>query len=193
MTSLKNPAQTGKRQKPRLFRIIGLLAIIAIPAAVLIYPAVAPPPKPAKQARAKSICVSLVVGVSQFQAEYGVYPDFGAKGDTKFITVPNDKLMDLLRANPKRPFPQNVRKIPFFVYKDAKRITGKWCDGYAPSGELMDPWGNPYRIVYDTDGDGQVTARGEVVKAGVAVYSIGKDGVEGPGRHAPSDDVLSWR
>ncbi len=60
-------------------------------------------------------------------------------------------------------------------------------------GELWDPWGNHYRVIMDTDGDGRVKApewftKSEFIPQSVIVWSPGRDGDDA----TAEDNVVSW-
>jgi hypothetical protein len=57
------------------------------------------------------------------------------------------------------------------------------------SGEFIDPWGNPYRLALDDDGDGITEVEGSSINVSVAVWSTGRNGMDEAGA---GDDIRSW-
>lgn len=104
-----------------------------------------------KSVRARIDCNQLGLALKAHALEYGALPQ-GAPAQVLGVICDD-----------------NPRKIPFFEPR---------LDQLSRSGEYLDPWGSPYRIVISQ-------------KNGPRVYSIGKDRVDDGGR-PESDDVVSW-
>lgn len=69
---------------------------------------------------------------------------------------------------------------------------------YAVDAMLADPWGNPYHISFDIDGDGVTqlqrrTQREETVKYVEAPFVIWSSGPNGKNELGEGDDIVSWR
>ena len=64
--------------------------------------------------------------------------------------------------------------------------------GLSPAGEFLDPWGNPYQVILDVNGDNicdiPETRFGSALQTRVAVWSYGPDG-----RPDNLDDRFSWK
>lgn len=178
----------------RGFTLVELLVVITIIAVLmgLLFPVVGAAKQTALKAVAKTASTNLVVALTQFNTEYGIYPDIGTTGADTIITGENKDLMKILRAKETEEPLKNPRKIPFFTYKDAKSQT-KPRDGFDAQGNLMDPWGYFYSITYDTDYDNQVTVTpyAKTLDAGAAVWTFGRDNVS-TGTVKGTDDVVSW-
>ena len=73
----------------------------------------------------------------------------------------------------------NVRQVYYLEFGDDEITSG-----------FLDPWGNPYKVALDDDGDNQVTVwQGETLHRSVAVWSMGRrDEPE-----ATDDDIISWK
>ncbi|NQU39664.1 MAG: prepilin-type N-terminal cleavage/methylation domain-containing protein [Lentisphaerae bacterium] len=71
----------------------------------------------------------------------------------------------------------NTRQFRFMEFDDETLANG-----------FTDKWGGLYRLALDSDGDGEVTAGGTNLFRSVAVWSLGRDGVEGT-----TDDIQSWQ
>jgi type II secretory pathway pseudopilin PulG len=55
--------------------------------------------------------------------------------------------------------------------------------------ERTDPWGRVYRVWIDANGDGRVELSHAIVRESVAVWSVGRNGLNEMGR---GDDIPSW-
>ena len=164
----------------------------------------------------------LTAALKAYYGEYGRWPDF--TGDGLFLDEKRQAQLLLTLSyvgtvvflnNEERPpkilgvlngkdEANNPRKIIFFDGKMATKALlsgGRYCDGFNPeTGAFLDPWGNPYRIAIDADGDGLITSPytdEAPVRTGVIVWSLGKDGKQGspanPHTYKGSDDVTSWQ
>ena len=67
-----------------------------------------------------------------------------------------------------------------------KRIS--YMDFHQNATEYVDPWGRKYRVLFDTDYDGDVNTPDGDLRMSVAAWSAGEDGVDGT-----EDDVRTWR
>lgn len=56
-------------------------------------------------------------------------------------------------------------------------------------GAFVDPWGNPYHLAFDSDGDGITEVGSTHITSRVAIWSSGKNGRNDHGRN---DDICSW-
>lgn len=136
---------------------------------------------------------ALETAVLNFHTEYGKAPVTGGRD----ILIRTDRDIDFLHTvlgleiGPERLNPRSIKfldaregrngKNGLFFTKDGKSITG-----------LLDPWGGPYFVLLDLDGDGEIThdfppGRKVTLERQVAVWSLGRDGKVGGG-----DDVATW-
>jgi hypothetical protein len=129
----------------------------------------------------------------RYYAEYGVWP---AEGITEYRDLrfgeqtPNALMMNVLRAlnaRGNRDHSVNTKRIPFIDVreKSAQR------SGLDAVGNFLDPWGQPYQAVLDSNLDNgcdiEDSIYGRRIGAGMVVWSYGPD------READSvDDILSW-
>ncbi len=98
--------------------------------------------------------------------------------------------MNVLRAvaGPGNPgYSVNSKRIAFIEVREAEP---GWS-GLDQQGNFLDPWGQPYQIVLDTDLDNSCDISGSIygrrIGEGMAVWSCGPD------RESDTvDDVLSW-
>lgn len=118
--------------------------------------------------------MELRVALTNYYTEYRRFPDLnaGAEGDTE--TLSDATLIQILTGSDAA---RNPRQIQFFHARS---------ENLDPSGGLLDPWGNPYRVVLDTDYDNRITVGGEQKSATVDVGSDGPDGIGGTADDLPS-------
>ena len=207
---LMNSRVSPTRSAPA-FTLIELLTVIAIIAVLmgLLFPAMSAVKNAAKKAQAKNDATQIVNAVKAYYSEYGKYPtrENGAPGDTEFNTD-NDQLFNVLRgiADQGYQLQLNPRRIPFLDVPIAKGKGDNQKGGLATEGskigKYLDPWGNEYHILIDTNYDNKVSnpysdnAGFGDVYSGVIVWSLGKDGLGGSGDKNSGDsedDVLSWK
>lgn len=169
-----------------------IIVTVAIVAALVI-PAVTAAKEAARRAKASTEVRQIVLAVQQYENDYGRLPDLGGDG-THDVTVAenNSRLFNILRGidaghtgNPRQA-----------VYFSAAQATGKGkpSGGLGADGVLYDPWGNPYLIRIDGNGDGQTddpygTSPADKVNKTVIAWSLGKDAR--PGKDGQGD-VRSW-
>jgi prepilin-type N-terminal cleavage/methylation domain-containing protein len=210
------------RKQDHAFTLIELLVVIAIIAILigLLFPAFRAVQDQAKRTQAKNDLTQIVTAVNAYYTEYGKYPLVTA--DTIYGSAgnPNNLLFNELRATAAAT--QNPRQIVFIsppAVKDptnprsgiATQITT--INGISVAiGDLVDPWGTPYRIAIDGSYDnslanpyGDPTTGGagpNPINQGVVAWSFGKDqtlGTNGnnvyknPTTGVQSDDVISWQ
>jgi hypothetical protein len=176
-----------------------------------------------------SDATQLVAATEAFHTDYGYYPIYphthwkvdavyGIPGDSHH----NSDIMNALRADGTDPGPnyQNAINTRQTIYLDVPTIrdpmnpkeglgTGKETNSYGITtpGEWYDPWGSPYILFIDANGDGlcdlglvysDFTSSGTNSTnphTGVAAASLGPDrriGTNGNRRYAGSDDEMTW-
>ena len=146
----------------------------------------------------------LRIALESYRAEYGHFPGQPIQdraSDVRVTTV--GPLVDCLMGEESDWNPKGIKFIDL-----AEARGGKF--GYIPAGgdlpsQVVDLWGQPYVILLDTDGDEQIrnpdttnadpavsrnshSPPPEFLPVNVAVFSLGRDKIEGTG-----DDVVSWR
>ena len=141
--------------------------------------------KKAKILRARTTAISLEMAVDQFYREYGVLPS-SAKlvSDTVSETSgpEGQQFLSILMGKESGPIFQNPKHLPFFSGKPGTRGKNGLIDLPTGLSELIDPWGNPYHIIFDGDGDETLTPPADsgspaVLKGcRVRVYSLGPNG-----------------
>lgn len=209
--------------RPSLGFILCLLVIIP-GLGYLVLPRLAsgqPTPKPTRAARDIR---HLVSAIEEFRADYGYWPvseltavltnqdfTFGTVGTGASCVITNgfgreannSEIMRILRAkgstDPLRrgvasAHPRNPRGT---IYFSAPFRLGTNSPGIGPDFVFRDPWGNPYIITLDLNGDGRCDDCLYHVKGGVSVWSFGPDGQasasERPDVGVNKDNVVTFR
>ena len=139
----------------------------------------------AVKSKASAGVMAIFNAIGQFQGDYDRLPMpasavEGADSDSE--TSAEEWLVAILLG---RDGTQNFRKTNYLGdIKDAVMKEGKWRSGLIQNGEniaLVDPWGNPYHIRLDGNGDGFVSdpnpdADEKRLKVSAIVWSTGRDG-----------------
>lgn len=172
---------------------------IALVTVSLLTPAI-DKPEPSYKTNSRILVSTIVSAVKAYNIEYGKYPGLDRQG--AFLDAESNAfLLRILRGlDPLR----NPRKIVFFEAREIRPrglFKPSSAGGLDPkTGALLDPWGNPYRIVIDADYDNVIAnpySDDPPLQTGVIVWSLGKDGKQGapanPHTYKGSDDVTSWR
>ena len=138
-------------------------------------------------ARARREIAQLVTAWSAYYADYHRFP-YDEQADGTVLTEADEECVQILRG--RRHSSDSGR---FLTYRQKNPRGIPYMDFHHRADGLRDPWGNPYRIALDGNGNGSVNVRvgtplSETLNASVAIWSLGADGTEGTG-----DDVLSWR
>ncbi len=219
-----------------LIELITVIAIISILMA-LLFPAIASAREGARRAKAGTVVKDIVNACKNYANDYGKFPPVvaakGGAGANTYVSfgditagkckVDNNQLFDILRAIPRAGGENaanalNPRQQRYFEQPkatDIKNPRDGFVDGSdfpaAKLGQLIDPWGNEYCVVLDTDGDDIIDMGTDFysdltgdnsVRAPAAAFSMAKDGIRGgkgyPGLFRktsstlPPDDVVSW-
>lgn len=134
--------------------------------------------------KAETTAHNLRNSVSAYFTEYRKYPLLDPVND---LTVDSGhELIDILLGSDKqkRPGGRNTRGIAFFTDRAAKPMSdGRFRKGLTldadEGGELWDPWGNFYRVRFDSNFDNRLEnpeAPGTLIPESIAVWSAGPDG-----------------
>ena len=158
---------------------------------------------------------SIEGAIQIFFADYGYWPvspatasltnrdfTFGTVGTGASCVITNgfgreansSEIVRILTAVYENGHPRNPRKN---VYLNAKFVGATNFPGIGPDFVYRDPWGNPYIITLDLNGDGQCDDCLYHVKGGVSVWSFGPDGKASagapPGVGVNKDNVVTFR
>ena len=155
--------------------IIGILASISIP---VVGRAI----ESARRAQARTEVASLDAAVRAYYNEYSRFPHQGSQDE--YIDG-NANLINVLRARPGTGNPNhaNNRRRIIFLEAGERALT----DSDNP--DMIDPWGNPYRVLVDMNFNGVLTPPDHDSVEGriVLVWSTG-DNPGDPRRH-----LTSWK
>jgi len=150
---------------------------------------------------AKVDAVNLATAMQTFRAEYGYWPvseerargtnrdfTFGTEGTSSACVVTNgsgreannSEVVRILMANeagaPGGNLPgQDLRNPRKILFLHAKTLGDNGRGGVGIDGVFRDPWGNPYIITLDLNGDGWCEGGGYRMKGAVSVWSFGRD------------------
>ena len=177
---------------PLLLFMVGILVGLSFPPMTGVL-------KKEERNHAEITALNLKASIAAYLTEYRDYPLPDPAQDV--TTDSGHGLMDILIGSNahKAPGGRNPRGIAFFTDKAAKPIGGgRYRKGltYDPAsgaGELWDPWGNRYRVHFDTDHDNrvenpEVPAASAFLPETILVWSAGPDG----DFDTWADNVKSW-
>ncbi len=177
--------------------IIALLAGMAVPAANIVM-------RKAKETQARALMVGLVNAIKSYQTEYNRLPlDPTVTTDTETALDEanygsNYGIIKNLAPDKSAAAPLlNPRLITFFEPPIAK---GDVAGGLTTKGALLDPWGKPYRVLIDTDGDERLkspyfgidTNEPQYLQTSVLAWCYGNDMTLDTSA-GKKDDVKSWK
>ena len=155
---------TKARQNKRGFTLIEMLLVIVIIAILvaLLFPAIKQALIKAEIAKAKTTVLSIATAFKAFNSQYGYWPAAAGSGSS----TPIKMTKDILTGS------DNSLGITFLDYSQ------KDIDS---SGNILDPWKQPYWFACDTKYNNSVTTNcgsgsGGSMPGSVAVWSIGPDG-----------------
>ena len=151
----------------------------------------------------KKVAVELSASISSYYADYDYVPvakDVSA--DWSGTTVANPEFLAVLsaRADPR----MNPKKHDYLDgFKQAKPLRGgKFVDGIdysdPSSPTLVDPWGQPYNVIMDTNEDGKITlpfihgTSADVFGKRSVVYSTGEPNADGTPNSDPAKFIKSF-
>ncbi len=157
---------TKLHTQPRGFTLIELLVVVAIIAilAGLSVPVIGRVMERARATEARAMVSDLQIAVTQYYSEYNRLPGETGNSDTQYNTISDTNLVAVLlgentsigsinNANP--------RRTAFIEPKYAKNVGASgqstWAGGLVENEgdgpQLVDPWGNPFYTLLDTNYD----------------------------------------
>lgn len=140
------------------FEILLLLAVLAV-LWFLLMPRVGEGLSAGPRAQAKNDVVQIATAIAAFRAEYGRSPS--TNGEVQNVGGP---MLQMLMGSKSD---LNPRQIVFLEVQAAKK--GK---SGLNNGVFVDPWGSPYKLMLDTDGDGRITNAGPAQQPTAVVEKI---------------------
>jgi type II secretory pathway pseudopilin PulG len=156
------------------------------------------------------LMTKLQTAISSFETEYNRLPVDAASSasgeDTEVLTDGSTPLVDTLMGLPPEDGGANwnPKGVPYAEFRPAQN--GRHgVDVSSRPHRLLDPWGNPFHLVFDTNGDQRVMnpdaqnqdpriaqpggrPAGGFLSTRVAIFSRGRDGMPHTG-----DDIALWR
>lgn len=166
--------KTSSCKKFTLIEMLVVIAIISILAG-LVFPALGLARQNAKKSKANSECQSLKAAIIMYESEFSTWPakvgNDGRVSDSDFVDMCNFLIC---------PDPNDNRK------KNGKNMVFYEAGmGYDDRKGLLDPWGNKYQVILDTDFDGKIKNDGDAkdiststqsyLQTRVIVFSYGVD------------------
>jgi hypothetical protein len=125
--------------------------------------------------RAKIQTKSLELAIKGYKTEYDKLPNLGLSDEGQFVES-SGPILDILMAVDRV---KNPREVRFYDPPSASK-GGKVGGITAANGQVvvLDLWGNPYRLHFDWNGDGQIANPKDTTSnlpASVVIYSAGPD------------------
>ncbi len=150
--------------------------------------------------RVRSELQNLVIAMKGYQIEYDRLPvEFFPASESKPQEVKGQILLLLMQEGQHPSNPRNIGFLEGYPARDGKRGTHMPEVGFPV---FADPWGHPYFIIMDLNGDGKIPnpAKGkrvfrsseiepETLELEVAAFSSGPDG----NPDTWEDNIASWR
>jgi len=163
----------------------------------------------ANRTKTLALAMELKTGISGYVTDYQRFPLDASPSSSadapEILTDGSNRLVDALLGVPMESagpgsHDLNPKRIPFASFTPAK-YDRHGIVGTAIPRRFHDMWGQPFRILLDTNGDNQVMNpdlrssdakiaqnQSKYLAVQVAVYSSGKDGIPNT-----ADDVATWR
>ncbi|MFT5470645.1 MAG: prepilin-type N-terminal cleavage/methylation domain-containing protein [Verrucomicrobiales bacterium] len=198
------PFQTQKRRKGfTLVELLVVIVIIGILTSILL-PVGSQVMKSMRKTTAGKTATELRTALTNYYTEYKKFPPVnqGSGQDTEIFTDGSTGLIAALMAVSGHPATEklNRRGEQYFSSKMAKKKKGS--PGVHKKGNtfsLLDPWGMPYIIAFDSNYDDQLevpereSGNGtEIIFTNVAVWSYGPNMEKGKGRENKNDDIGTY-
>jgi type II secretory pathway pseudopilin PulG len=159
-----------------------VIAVIALLAGLLL-PALAHGRKRSQIQRARTECKQLLAAFHSYNADCSRWPVAGYSNETVTLSLSNSLYRKLCNLD------RNDVGLPYLEYS---------AKGTDAAGNLVDPWGNIWRLRFDADEDGRVAnpfAPSNYIGSSVLIWSKGPDGQEDAGGEtsaANRDNITSW-
>jgi prepilin-type N-terminal cleavage/methylation domain-containing protein len=182
------------KQAFTLIELLVVIAIIGILAGMLL-PAIGGVKRRAQIKVAKLEMKNLETGIKQYESDYSKLPYIGdPTGDFSYGTNNSVLIAMLLPKNmvtdadlAVKSGDRNPRGNQYFTAKFPGNTS---APGIGSDYTLRDPWGKPYIVTLDADGNNKCIVSGQEILGSVAIYSYGPD--QGDNHGNTTDDVTSW-
>ena len=181
------------------FTLLELLIVMTIIAVLAggIFSAAQSALKKTRDLQARNMAIGLVSGITKFRADYTRWPVPAGGGSTDIQNLEsNGEVIEYLLGKTAEAQTINTSGINYIdsmpLAKDNRNgITYK---NNGQEGDITDPWGNPYYIAIDKDGNNELDnpegGADKLYNIKVAVYSKGNDKEIGAEKN--TDNVRSW-
>ncbi|MDR0931717.1 MAG: prepilin-type N-terminal cleavage/methylation domain-containing protein [Victivallales bacterium] len=201
-----------------LTELLVVIAIIAILAGLLI-PAVMLGQQKGRETQAKADMNTILMALKSVENTYGQM----VKADVEYVPGASDGCVTLKKSTSDDGYykfiaelvdPSNTKIFASSAKLNINKRKIKFLEpknGYDPSEDLsnnkpylwLDPWGNPYVIIINTDFSDQIKRpddSNKKISGKAVVYSWGPNGVDDNGKNAAEgtgsgneDDIVSWK
>jgi prepilin-type N-terminal cleavage/methylation domain-containing protein len=203
------PLTLNGRRSSAGFTLVELLVVIGIIAALagIILPVIQTSIGKAEKMTAEGDVKRLVTAWEKYYAEYGSWlclddrnqlreiPKWwgGEEGmspneaETQWVLRTTENVVEILTTRFEEADFDNPKTIKFMTFGP---------DALNEDGDFVDPWGNPYRFLFDLNGDGKVERPGfEPIYKKVIAWSMGPDGQDADSDTADEvkDNINSWK
>lgn len=177
--------------------IIGILTGVLLPVGHQVMQAM-------RKVAASNTASDLRTALKNYSTEYKKFPPIqqgSRSADIKIKTDSSNGLITALMAVKDSAAVKelNPRAVQFFTTRTARKPGRAGINGNSAPFSLLDPWGNPYIVSFDSNFDKQLEvperksgAGTEIIFTTVAVWSWGPNGEECKGREDRNDDIYSY-
>jgi prepilin-type N-terminal cleavage/methylation domain-containing protein len=166
-----------------LIELLVVIGIIAILAGILL-PTISIAIRKTNVAKARTEMTSLITAIAMYQSEYDVMPFAYGAPDSVKLTDDNYKTLIAFLSQTKDPAETSATGDARMRAGNARRL--KILEVVKP-GLFLDPWDNPYHIVYDSNYNGSIAVNDTAQTPGlvhsettiprsILIYSDGPDG-----------------
>lgn len=187
-TGCRTLPRKGVEVRPRecfpgftLIELLVVIGIIAILAGILM-PAISSISLKGQKVQARGDAKRILAAWKSYYNEYGRWPANAGEGASAGMPM-NAYFVQVLAARYFEDLQDNPKRIVFIEFA---------ADQLTSTTNVVDPWGTPYRVLFDTNYNGRVERNGfSDVYDSVLVWSAGPDTNTSTTAEA-KDDLNSW-